>query len=238
VDHAPVKAVSVSVNIASKVNPAESSSSRSTSVPGACCNTIPSTRCTVSEPINTDDVSLNTLRPMLVHDSKLLESARVRPLPPQKTTISVQTAAVHLHTHVHIPTPIPSENTTVPVLKTPVPVGTHLPVPAPQPVPTHVPLETSCSKQDPLPGAPQSMAPTVTVDHEMLELKRQLAEARAKCTEMERVKGPECYVCMNAVKCILFEPCAHLVCCETCAEVLSSCPICRKPIASRRRVYT
>lgn len=48
---------------------------------------------------------------------------------------------------------------------------------------------------------------------------------------------PECIICISQIKdCALF-PCAHMCTCSTCAKKLSRCPICRKPIVTRLKVY-
>ena len=46
-----------------------------------------------------------------------------------------------------------------------------------------------------------------------------------------------CKVCLEATVEILFRPCKHIVCCETCSVELSTCPVCRCDIADRERVY-
>ncbi|KAL1115186.1 hypothetical protein AAG570_007217 [Ranatra chinensis] len=46
-----------------------------------------------------------------------------------------------------------------------------------------------------------------------------------------------CRICMDAgIDTVLF-PCAHVICCHVCAERCTSCPLCRSPIESAKRVY-
>lgn len=46
-----------------------------------------------------------------------------------------------------------------------------------------------------------------------------------------------CVVCMDTPSCMAFVPCGHVCSCGKCASSLASCPICRKTIASRLRIY-
>ncbi|GIZ02626.1 hypothetical protein CEXT_12071 [Caerostris extrusa] len=55
----------------------------------------------------------------------------------------------------------------------------------------------------------------------------------------ENVKGLKdiCKICMSEEMNIVFEPCRHLVSCQNCAQVLFNCPLCRKPITNRMKVF-
>ena len=44
----------------------------------------------------------------------------------------------------------------------------------------------------------------------------------------------QCVVCMDEVRCVLFEPCKHLLCCEPCGSLVRACPFCKQPIKKRR----
>lgn len=41
-----------------------------------------------------------------------------------------------------------------------------------------------------------------------------------------------CIVCKEEARSVHFQPCAHLVCCATCARKVPDCPVCRRAIAS------
>jgi hypothetical protein len=41
-----------------------------------------------------------------------------------------------------------------------------------------------------------------------------------------------CPICCENPRDRIFSPCSHIVSCHTCAPSLSSCPICRAPIAT------
>eukprot|EP01089_Gocevia_fonbrunei_P004978 TRINITY_DN15097_c0_g1_i1.p1 TRINITY_DN15097_c0_g1~~TRINITY_DN15097_c0_g1_i1.p1 ORF type:complete len:154 (-),score=29.19 TRINITY_DN15097_c0_g1_i1:35-496(-) len=56
--------------------------------------------------------------------------------------------------------------------------------------------------------------------------------------ERKRDDSRLCMICMDAEKQIVFSPCGHLVACVECAQQLKSCPMCRKDIADRVRVFS
>lgn len=47
-----------------------------------------------------------------------------------------------------------------------------------------------------------------------------------------------CCVCFHASSCVMYAPCHHVCVCERCdARVARKCPICRRDVAERTRVY-
>ena len=47
-----------------------------------------------------------------------------------------------------------------------------------------------------------------------------------------------CKICMDKEKCILFQPCGHLIICENCIPSLEKkCPLCRQPIKKFVKAY-
>eukprot|EP00756_Hemistasia_phaeocysticola_P048566 Hpha_TRINITY_DN22983_c0_g1::TRINITY_DN22983_c0_g1_i1::g.153984::m.153984 len=44
----------------------------------------------------------------------------------------------------------------------------------------------------------------------------------------------QCVVCLAERRSIIFAPCLHLVCCDTCSTLVTECPLCRVTIATRR----
>jgi hypothetical protein len=46
-----------------------------------------------------------------------------------------------------------------------------------------------------------------------------------------------CVVCMESTYNTAFSSCGHVCCCDKCAKVINKCPICRKKITNRIRVY-
>ncbi|XP_042642468.1 E3 ubiquitin-protein ligase LRSAM1 isoform X2 [Tyto alba] len=50
-------------------------------------------------------------------------------------------------------------------------------------------------------------------------------------------KKSECVVCMEQETQMIFLPCGHVCCCQTCCERLRTCPLCRRDIAQRIRIF-
>ena len=48
---------------------------------------------------------------------------------------------------------------------------------------------------------------------------------------------PKCATCLTLDKSILFLPCKHIFCCETCSVKISICPICRVEITEKIKIY-
>ena len=48
---------------------------------------------------------------------------------------------------------------------------------------------------------------------------------------------PKCETCLTFDKTILFLPCKHIFCCETCSVKLNNCPICRTEITEKIKIY-
>ena len=42
-----------------------------------------------------------------------------------------------------------------------------------------------------------------------------------------------CFICEESTPTIQFNPCAHLICCSSCAKLTKKCPKCRQPIKSK-----
>ncbi|XP_043575814.1 E3 ubiquitin-protein ligase LRSAM1 isoform X3 [Chiloscyllium plagiosum] len=47
----------------------------------------------------------------------------------------------------------------------------------------------------------------------------------------------ECVVCLEQESQMIFLPCGHVCCCQTCGTELSTCPLCRKDIEQKIRIY-
>ncbi|XP_060697267.1 E3 ubiquitin-protein ligase LRSAM1 isoform X2 [Hemiscyllium ocellatum] len=47
----------------------------------------------------------------------------------------------------------------------------------------------------------------------------------------------ECVVCLERESQMIFLPCGHVCCCQTCGAELSTCPLCRKDIEQKIRIY-
>ncbi|XP_018087999.1 E3 ubiquitin-protein ligase LRSAM1 isoform X2 [Xenopus laevis] len=61
-------------------------------------------------------------------------------------------------------------------------------------------------------------------------------EPSAPDTEVANINS-ECVVCMEQEAHIIFLPCGHVCCCVTCGDALHTCPLCRRDITQRIRIY-
>ncbi|NXW83230.1 LRSM1 ligase, partial [Alopecoenas beccarii] len=50
-------------------------------------------------------------------------------------------------------------------------------------------------------------------------------------------KKSECVVCMEQETQMIFLPCGHVCCCQTCCERLHTCPLCRQDVTQRIRIF-
>ncbi|KAM6110416.1 E3 ubiquitin-protein ligase LRSAM1 isoform 5-T5 [Pterocles gutturalis] len=50
-------------------------------------------------------------------------------------------------------------------------------------------------------------------------------------------KKSECVVCMEQETQMIFLPCGHVCCCQSCCERLHACPLCRQDITQRIRIF-
>ncbi|XP_063792262.1 E3 ubiquitin-protein ligase LRSAM1 isoform X2 [Pseudophryne corroboree] len=50
-------------------------------------------------------------------------------------------------------------------------------------------------------------------------------------------RNSECVVCMEQEAQSIFLPCGHVCCCSNCGDALQTCPLCRRDITQRIRIY-
>uniref|UniRef100_A0A8C3T7H4 Leucine rich repeat and sterile alpha motif containing 1 n=1 Tax=Chelydra serpentina TaxID=8475 RepID=A0A8C3T7H4_CHESE len=74
------------------------------------------------------------------------------------------------------------------------------------------------------PAAPEPSAPPEEILPSVPQL--ELAERKS-----------ECVVCMEQEAQMIFLNCGHVCCCQTCCEALRICPLCRKDIVQRVRIF-
>ena len=56
--------------------------------------------------------------------------------------------------------------------------------------------------------------------------------------EVKRLRNEStCKICKVTEHCIVFLPCSHLVCCDNCARLTDTCPICSENICETVRVF-
>lgn len=78
---------------------------------------------------------------------------------------------------------------------------------------------------------PNAAEPVVPPTHDL-----SLISPTAPPSQVEERKS-ECVVCMEQEAQMIFLNCGHVCCCSTCSEVLRTCPLCRKDIIQRIRIY-
>uniref|UniRef100_F7A7Z5 Leucine-rich repeat and sterile alpha motif-containing 1 n=1 Tax=Xenopus tropicalis TaxID=8364 RepID=F7A7Z5_XENTR len=61
-------------------------------------------------------------------------------------------------------------------------------------------------------------------------------EPSAPDTEVAN-RNSECVVCMEQEAHVIFLPCGHVCCCTNCGDALRTCPLCRRDIGQRIRIY-
>ena len=64
-----------------------------------------------------------------------------------------------------------------------------------------------------------------------------LSNNTAQSSAAQQQRSPLCVICLDKEKEILLKPCRHFCVCFDCAIVSEECPICRKPIADREKIY-
>ncbi|KAM7033941.1 E3 ubiquitin-protein ligase LRSAM1 isoform 2-T2 [Acridotheres tristis] len=79
-----------------------------------------------------------------------------------------------------------------------------------------------------VPAAPEPSAP--------LEEPPSPAAPTAPALQWDEKKS-ECVVCMEQEPQMIFLPCGHVCCCQGCCGRLHSCPLCRRDIAQRIRIF-
>ncbi len=54
---------------------------------------------------------------------------------------------------------------------------------------------------------------------------------------LEKESKRTCCVCLDNDFSVMFEPCHHLIVCETCSKKIDKCPSCRKSIIKKVKIY-
>jgi len=86
------------------------------------------------------------------------------------------------------------------------------------------------------------------VERIFLQERRKAAGAAAELEEARRAQRRseheaaqlrlqvQCAVCLDRGRCVAFQPCFHLVCCDQCQDRLRFCPVCRVQVQGRLKV--
>jgi hypothetical protein len=63
-------------------------------------------------------------------------------------------------------------------------------------------------------------------------------EIQTLSEDVDKIRNQlQCKVCLSAQVMVTFRPCGHLATCQTCADKLAICPICRSGISDRVITY-
>jgi hypothetical protein len=54
------------------------------------------------------------------------------------------------------------------------------------------------------------------------------------CTSVEH---EQCKICLDNKRCVLFDPCGHIVSCWSCSGGLNTCPLCREAVTKRIKAF-
>jgi len=74
------------------------------------------------------------------------------------------------------------------------------------------------------------------------EKKQKMEEEKGNVQHEDQVqhkedKGNECSVCMENQPDVVFLPCGHVACCSQCSDGVKACPICRKDIENKQKLF-
>ena len=67
-------------------------------------------------------------------------------------------------------------------------------------------------------------------------------QAEAEKAKEQRF-SKECLICLESERCMVFQPCAHVVCCEKCADQLAGsaaavvCPVCKGAVQQAKKIF-
>ncbi|XP_044309030.1 E3 ubiquitin-protein ligase LRSAM1 isoform X2 [Varanus komodoensis] len=84
---------------------------------------------------------------------------------------------------------------------------------------------------------PELLKPTEEVEPSAPGLNEEPVRTKVPSAPPPEEHRCECVVCMEQEAQVVFLNCGHVCCCQTCSEALSTCPLCRKDIVQRIRLF-
>jgi len=101
--------------------------------------------------------------------------------------------------------------------------------------------ESLKTKQSEFTINPDKFSTIEDIDKGLLNLQNIIGNLHYKRTKMqiEQEKQEEslCCVCQENERCIVFKPCGHICTCVTCCKIIKECPLCRKSISDKMRIF-
>jgi len=70
-----------------------------------------------------------------------------------------------------------------------------------------------------------------------LELEKALVKVKEAKKASEKTESLVCKICEEFQINVVFIPCGHLCCCETCGNKVQLCPVCRSEITKRQKTF-
>jgi len=74
-------------------------------------------------------------------------------------------------------------------------------------------------------------------DRETKNLENKLKQLEMNNRELKEAIPTPCSICLDSINDCTFIPCGHLCTCMTCGKKVSTCPLCRRVILSRVKVF-
>ncbi|KAM6431341.1 E3 ubiquitin-protein ligase LRSAM1 isoform 1-T7 [Liasis olivaceus] len=84
---------------------------------------------------------------------------------------------------------------------------------------------------------PELLKPAEVVEPSAPESREEPASPEGPSAPPAEEQHCECVVCMELEAQVVFLNCGHVCCCRSCSEALHSCPLCRKEIVQRIRLF-
>ena len=68
-------------------------------------------------------------------------------------------------------------------------------------------------------------------------MKRVTAKKAEAVVQEKEAEKKLCIICMEKPRDIVFVDCSHLCCCQACSDKVTNCPLCRKQVTSKLKVF-
>ena len=77
------------------------------------------------------------------------------------------------------------------------------------------------------------------INQKRREMNREITELKRQVEQFEnQSEYSKCIICYENAREILFSPCNHFVCCQSCSEIVDNCPGCRELLENKIKVFS